>query len=166
MCSPAARSASAAWSIRSPPGRAARSGSRRRRAVMRRYQLVAAAALLSSLLSARAWSDDFMSPIGGGSGGQFVGACKAGEVLTGFQLRIIDGPHGSLPNGTSLIGLTGYLDALRPVCARAISAQRVAAPVLVNSWGRIAATDAAQWQSLGFAGGAATVTNDAQLVNR
>ena len=108
----------------------------------------------------------YLPPIGGGGGGQFIGACKPNELLTGFQLRIIDGPQGNIPGGGSFEGLSGYLDALRPVCAVATSASRIGTPVLTAFWGRVAAGEQAAWQAAGFFGGTATVSNNAQLINR
>jgi hypothetical protein len=61
--------------------------------------------------------------------------------------------------------LSGYLDALRPVCAVAISATRMGTPVLAGSWGGVAEGDQAAWQRAGFVGGTATVSNNAQLRN-
>lgn len=129
-------------------------------------RFVCAALLFAAGVSRPATADSYLPPIGGAGGGQFTIACKPNELLTGFQLRIIDGPRGSIPGGGSFEGLSGYLDALRPVCAAAISASRIGTPVLAGSWGRVAAGEQAAWQSAGFVGGSNTVSNNAQLVNR
>jgi hypothetical protein len=122
--------------------------------------------LFSVAVSRTASADSYLPPIGGGGGGQFIGACKPNELLTGFQLRIIDGQQGQIPGGGSFEGLSGYLDALRPVCAVVISASRIGTPVLVGAWGRVAAGERAAWQSAGFVGGTSTVSNNVRLIER
>ncbi|HEY6125194.1 MAG TPA: tachylectin-related carbohydrate-binding protein [Steroidobacteraceae bacterium] len=133
---------------------------------MRRSTWMACLALLFASMARNASADSYLPPIGGAGGGQFIGACKPSEMLTGFQLRIIDGGRGSVPGVGSFEGLSGYLDALRPVCAVATSATRIGTPTLAGSWGGVAAGDQAAWQSAGFFGGTATVSNNAQLINR
>lgn len=133
---------------------------------MRRYLAMVCAALLGASVAHKASAESYLSPIGGAGGGRFISACKPNELLTGFQLRIIDGPRGSIPGGGSFDGLSGYLDSLRPVCAVATSATRVAKPVLAGSWGRVAPGEQAAWQSAGFFGGASTISNNVQLINR
>jgi hypothetical protein len=113
-------------------------------------------------------SGTYLPPIGGGGGTDFNGACRSNELLTGFQLRIINGPQGAnVPGwGYTSFGGSGYLDATRPVCAVASAADRVAAPALVSSWGRVAAGEDEGWRKAGFFGGALTVSNNVQMVNR
>ena len=113
-------------------------------------------------------SGTYLPPIGGGGGTDFNGACKSGELLTGFQLRIINGPQGANVPGWGYISLggSGYLDAVRPVCAMARATDRVATPSLVSSWGRVAVGEEEGWRNAGFFGGALTVSDNVRLVNR
>lgn len=111
-------------------------------------------------------SGTYLPPIGGGGGTDFNGACKSGELLTGFQLRIIDGATGSVPGFGSLGSMTGYLDAVRPVCATASAPGRVAAPSLVGTWGGVKVGEENVWRNAGFFGGGLTVSNNAQMRNR
>jgi hypothetical protein len=122
--------------------------------------------ILATLFAGNAFADSFLTPIGGAGGGQFITACKSNELLTGFQLRIIDGGSGSVPGIGSFEGLSGYLDALRPVCAVAISATRMGTPVLANSWGGLPEGGQASWQRAGFVGGTTTVSNNVRLRNQ
>ena len=72
---------------------------------MRRFMSMACIVLLFSVaVSRKASADSYMPPIGGAGGGQFIGACKLNDLLTGFQLRIIDGPQGNYPAGASFEG--------------------------------------------------------------
>jgi hypothetical protein len=111
-------------------------------------------------------SGTYLQPIGGGGGTDFNGACKSGELLTGFQLRIIDGATGSVPGFGSLGSMAGYLDAVRPICSTASAPDHVAAPSLVGTWGGVKAGDENAWRNAGFFGGALTVSNNAQMRNR
>jgi hypothetical protein len=133
---------------------------------MRRPGLVIFVAALLAAWSGVASADQYLPAIGGPGGGAFVVACKPGDLLAGFQLRIIDGAQGSAPGFTSLAGTGGYLDALHPVCATPTAPDHVNIPPLAGSWGRVTLSDAASWNSAGYFGGSSTVSNNVQVVNR
>ena len=81
-------------------------------------------AVLSLLVSMPgvASAEAFLPSMGGGGGGQFIGACPAGQNLTGFELRAGDD-----------------IDAIRPVCVTAYGPGESTAPVLTNDSGLVAA---------------------------
>src|SRR5205807_4206394 len=75
------------------------------------------AAMLFFVLSAQAQTDVILPPIGGGGGGQFVGRCPQGQLLTGFKLRAGD-----------------WVDAIRPICVNAYGPAEVA-PIIFLPYG-------------------------------
>ncbi len=89
----------------------------------RSLQLAFAFALLGSLLGSLRPANaaqNFLPPIGGSGGGQFLAPCPEGQDLTGFELRAGDD-----------------IDAIRALCVTAYSTGSVTAPQLTNGSGLI-----------------------------
>ncbi len=74
----------------------------RRRLQWRSLLIYVPATLLFFVLSAQAQTDAILPPIGGSGGGQFVGRCPQGQLLTGFDLMTGD-----------------VVDKIRPLCVNA-----------------------------------------------
>jgi len=85
---------------------------------IRRASLALLAIALAHLGDACA--DAYLTPIGGGGGGQFIAPCSANEVLVGFELRAGDD-----------------VDAIRPLCAVAQGPHHVGAPYFTTDSGLI-----------------------------
>lgn len=93
-----------------------RSTRQRGAAVRRSRPVLAVLVACAALLPFAAGAAEFLPPMGGPGGNQYIEPCPAGQLLTGFELRV-----------------GADIDAIRPLCVTPYGANLTSEPVLTNA---------------------------------